>query len=89
MLGSDRFVGEPAFVGHRPGVFHSFRAEEDVQVRGVPNITPGMKLFRHLHDSLGYGQSRANMETAQADSAVSSILFNVDCPEGVRPWPTG
>lgn len=53
-LSSGQFVRRPAMVGHRPGVFHCFRAEEDEQVRGIPKLAPGMKLFRHLNDSLDY-----------------------------------
>jgi lambda family phage portal protein len=53
-LSSAHFVRKPAFVAHRPCVLHLFRVEEVEQVRGVSPLAPGMKLFRHLDDSLDY-----------------------------------
>lgn len=51
-LFSDAFVRRPAFIGHRPNVFHLFRYEEEEQVRGVSALSNGMKLFRNLNDAL-------------------------------------
>lgn len=51
-LFSDCFVRRPAFVGHRPNVFHLFRYDEEEQVRGVSALSNGMKLFRNLNDAL-------------------------------------
>jgi lambda family phage portal protein len=51
-LGSDSFTRIPARVGHRPGIFHLFRHNEDEQVRGDSVLSPGINLFRHLSDSL-------------------------------------
>lgn len=76
-LGSSSFVREPARVAHRPGVFHCFRAEEDEQVRGVPKFASGMKLFRHLNDSLDYELM------AQIVSSSFPVFIEVDDPHGV------
>ena len=51
-LTSRDFTRIPARIGHRPGVFHLFRHLEEEQERGVPVLSPGMNLFRHLSDSL-------------------------------------
>ena len=81
-LGSASFVREPARVGHRPGVFHCFRAEEDEQVRGVPKIAPGMKLFRHLNDSLDYELM------AQIVAASFPVFIGVNDPQAfTRQFP--
>ncbi|UZP67668.1 phage portal protein [Desulfovibrio mangrovi] len=53
-LSSAHFVCKPAFVAHRPCVLHLFRVEEVEQVRGISPLAAGMKLFRHLDDSLDY-----------------------------------
>lgn len=44
----------PYRVGHRVGLFHCFRPSGEEQFRGEPVITPALKLFRHLSDSLDY-----------------------------------
>ena len=51
-LASDQFTRVPARVGHRPGIFHLFRHNEEEQVRGESVLNPGMNLFRHLADAL-------------------------------------
>jgi lambda family phage portal protein len=51
-LGSEHFTRIPARVGHRPGVFHLFRHNDDEQVRGESVLSSGINLFRHLSDSL-------------------------------------
>jgi len=51
-LFSDSYVRRPARLGHRPNVFHLFRAEEEEQTRGVSALSVGMKLFRNLNDAL-------------------------------------
>lgn len=51
-LFSDSFIRRPAWLGHRPNVFHLFRYEEEEQVRGVSALANGMKLFRNLNDAL-------------------------------------
>lgn len=51
-LTSRDFTRIPARLGHRPGVFHLFRHLDEEQERGVPVLSPGMNLFRHLSDSL-------------------------------------
>lgn len=53
-LGSGNFRRVPYRVGHRVGIFHCFRATAEEQFRGEPVITPALKLFRHLADSLEY-----------------------------------
>lgn len=81
-LGSSSFVRERARIGHRPGVFHCFRAEEDEQVRGVPKLAPGMKLFRHLNDSLDYELM------AQIVSASFPVFIGMqDSQGGTRAFP--
>ncbi len=44
----------PAKVGHRPGIFHLFKHENDEQVRGISPLATGIRLFRHLTDALDY-----------------------------------
>ncbi|MBU1001929.1 MAG: phage portal protein [Proteobacteria bacterium] len=81
LLGSAHFVRRPALTGHRPGVFHCFRAEEDEQVRGVPKLAPGMKLFRHLNDSFDYELM------AQIVSASFPVFIATKDPQAVaRQW---
>lgn len=81
-LGSSSFVREPARIGHRPGVFHCFRAEEDEQVRGVSRLAPGMKLFRHLNDSLDYELM------AQIVSASFPVFIGMNDPQAAtRAFP--
>jgi len=53
-LGSGSFRRLPYRVGHRVGLFHCFRHTSEEQYRGEPVITPALKLFRHLADSLEY-----------------------------------
>jgi len=53
-LSSGSFAQVPAWVGHRPGVFHSFIQKEDEQVRGISLLAPGMKFFRDLTDYLDF-----------------------------------
>ncbi|SCY01495.1 phage portal protein [Desulfoluna spongiiphila] len=53
-LPSASFAQVPAWVGHRPGVFHSFIQKEDEQVRGISLLAPGMKFFRDLNDYLDF-----------------------------------
>lgn len=51
---SASFVRIPAKVGHRPGIFHVFRAEQEEQFRGVSCLSTGVKSFRHLNDAIDY-----------------------------------
>ncbi len=44
----------PARVGHRPGLFHLFRHNEEEQVRGVSGLSTGVKLFRNLEDAIDH-----------------------------------
>ena len=53
-LQSADFARIPAKVGHRPGIFHIFRAETEEQFRGVSCLAPAVGFFRNLHDSLDY-----------------------------------
>ncbi|UIJ38717.1 phage portal protein [Desulfobaculum bizertense] len=76
-LASSEFQRLPAATGHRPGVFHCFRAEEEEQVRGVSRLAPGMKLFRHLNDSLDYELM------AQIVSASFPVFISVKDPNSV------
>ncbi len=53
-LPSSSFRRIPARVGHRPGLFHIFRAETEEQFRGVSCLAPAVAFFRSLHDSIDY-----------------------------------
>lgn len=53
-LGSDSFRRIPHRLFHRPGAFHCFRRTSEEQYRGEPILSPALKLFRHLADSLEY-----------------------------------
>lgn len=49
---STDFARRPAFIAHRPNVFHLFRYEEEEQTRGHSVFSPGMPLFRNLNDAI-------------------------------------
>ena len=55
-LTSQDFTYYPAWIGHRPGVFHSFHAaaKSPERVRGVSILAPAMKFFRDLSDYLDF-----------------------------------
>jgi len=55
-LTSKDFTYYPAWIGHRPGVLHSFHAaaKEPDRVRGVSILAPAMKFFRDLSDYLDF-----------------------------------
>lgn len=53
-LSSKDFAQIPAWIGHRPGIFHSFIPKTDEQVRGVSILAPAMKFFKDLSDYLDY-----------------------------------
>lgn len=76
-LSSAQFVCKPARHAHRPCVFHLFRTEENEQVRGVSKLAPGLKLFRHLDDSLDYELM------AQIVTASLPVFIATDDPQGV------
>jgi lambda family phage portal protein len=44
----------PARKGHRPGMLHGFRLTREEQYRGRSVLSPAMKLYRHLDDSVDY-----------------------------------
>ena len=48
------FTPVPAWVGHRPGIFHGMVAKGTDQYRGVSPLAPAMKLFRDLSDYLDF-----------------------------------
>jgi lambda family phage portal protein len=50
------FTLYPAWIGHRPGMFHSFHAaaKHPDRVRGVSVLAPAMKFFRDLSDYLDF-----------------------------------
>ncbi len=54
MFTSSQFLRVPAAIGHRRGVFHIFRAENEEQFRGVSCLACALKFFRHLNDSIDY-----------------------------------
>lgn len=74
---SAHFVRKPAFVAHRPCVLHLFRVEEVEQIRGVSPLAPGMKLFRHLDDSLDYELM------AQIVTASIPVFIETEDPQGM------
>lgn len=51
---SGEFRRIPARIGHRRGLFHIFRPEAEEQFRGVSCLSPAVKFFRHLNDSIDY-----------------------------------
>ena len=53
-LTSDQYRYIPARIGHRPGIFHLFRQDEEEQVRGVSCLSTGVKLFRNLGDAIDH-----------------------------------
>jgi len=55
-LSSDDFTRYPAWIGHRPGMLHSFHAaaKHPDRVRGVSVLAPAMKFFRDLSDYLDF-----------------------------------
>jgi len=55
-LSSSDFTRYPAWVGHRPGVLHSFHAaaKNPERVRGVSILAPAMKFFKDLSDYLDF-----------------------------------
>lgn len=55
-LTSQDFTYYPAWIGHRPGVFHSFHAaaKSPDRVRGISILAPAMKFFRDLSDYLDF-----------------------------------
>jgi lambda family phage portal protein len=44
----------PAWIAHRPGLFHGFIPKTEEQVRGVSVLAPAMKFFRDLSDYLDF-----------------------------------
>jgi lambda family phage portal protein len=44
----------PAWIAHRPGMFHGFIPKTEEQVRGVSILAPAMKFFRDLSDYLDF-----------------------------------
>lgn len=85
-VSANQYVRRPARIGHRPNVFHCFRAEENEQVRGVSSLAAGAKLYRHLNDALDYeliGQIIASsltvfMETQDPTGALMNAMANAD-----------
>ncbi len=55
-LKASDFTRYPAWIGHRPGVLHSFfnAAKEPERVRGVSVLAPAMKFFKDLTDYLDF-----------------------------------
>ncbi len=53
-LNSDKFTIIPAQNSHRPGMLHGFIQKEDEQGRGIPILSPAMKLIRDLADYLDF-----------------------------------
>lgn len=53
-LSSDSYTRVPAWIAHRPSCFHLFLQEDEEQIRGISALSPAMKLFRHLTDSITY-----------------------------------
>lgn len=53
-LPSKDFAKIPAWVAHRPGMLHGFVKKEDEQVRGIPVLSPAIKLIRDLGDYLDF-----------------------------------
>ena len=55
-LKSEDFTYYPAWIGHRPGLLHSFHsaAKEPDRVRGVSILAPAMKCFKDLYDYLDF-----------------------------------
>jgi len=55
-LSAADFTWYPAWIGHRPGVLHSFHAaaKSPDRVRGVSVLAPAMKFFRDLSDYLDF-----------------------------------
>jgi lambda family phage portal protein len=55
-MSSADFTRYPAWIGHRPGMFHSFHAaaKHPDRVRGVSILAPAMKFFRDLSDYLDF-----------------------------------
>ena len=53
-LSANDFSQIPAWIGHRPGIFHSFIPKNEEQVRGVSILAPAMKFFKDLDDYLDF-----------------------------------
>lgn len=54
LFASGVFRRIPARIGHRRGLFHIFRSETEEQFRGISCLSPAVKFFRHLNDSIDY-----------------------------------
>ncbi|MDR2504207.1 MAG: DNA cytosine methyltransferase, partial [Deltaproteobacteria bacterium] len=74
----------PARIGHRPGIFHLFRRDEDEQYRGVSALSAGVKLFRNLGDALAvaglikyYGTDQAPQIDEPLDTCTTKPRFGV------------
>ncbi len=64
----------PARIGHRSGIFHLFRHENDEQIRGLSPLSTGIRLFRHLTDALDYELY------AQVIAAAFPVFFATEHP---------
>ncbi len=53
-LTSNDFTCVKAFTGHRKGIFHLFKYEQDEQIRGISVFAPGISLFHNLSDTINY-----------------------------------
>lgn len=84
-LVSSQFTALPAKIGHRPGVFHLFRHNEEEQVRGESVFQTGMNLFRHLSDSLD-NELLAQVVTASMAMFIAQEDSSMPLPQGVREF---
>lgn len=76
---SSSFSRIPAKVGHRPGIFHVFRAEQEEQFRGVSCLSTGVKSFRHLNDAIDYEL------VAQVMAASFPVFIALEDKNGMLP----
>lgn len=76
-LTNQHFAEVPAWVGHRPGIFHGFVKKDPEQVRGLSALAPCMKLFRDYDDYMDF-------EVVGAILAASFPVF-ITTPEGDDP----
>lgn len=54
MFTSSQFMRIPANIGHRRGIFHIFRPDDEEQHRGTSSLAAALKFFRHFNDSIDY-----------------------------------
>lgn len=65
--------------GHRPGIFHIFKNDDEEQVRGTSSLGPGMKLFKNLDDAIDYEL------LAQVLAASFPVFIGMDAERGALP----